>query len=167
MPLYMDIHELDGLSSEDIARAHAQDLESQKKYGVDYRKYWIDEGCGKAFCLVQAPTSEIAIRVHREAHGHVAEKIIEVDPDLADGFLGGGGVNATGAATVPGTGDVRDTGIRTILFTDIVDSTSLTQAMGDEAVMNLLGIHDEIVRNALAATGGREVKHTGDGIMAS
>jgi class 3 adenylate cyclase len=168
MPLYMDIHELQGMTSEDIAKAHALDLEAQRKYGVDYRKYWINEDVGKAFCLVEAPDSETAIRVHREAHGHIAEKIIEVEPALADGFLGGGGVNAAGAALLPeGAKGVRDPGIRTILFTDIVDSTALTQSVGDEAAMELLSVHDTVVREALAALGGREVKHTGDGIMAS
>jgi class 3 adenylate cyclase len=54
-----------------------------------------------------------------------------------------------------------------VLFTDIVDSTALTQTLGDEAAMALLGVHDTIVRDALSASGGREVKHTGDGIMAA
>jgi class 3 adenylate cyclase len=63
--------------------------------------------------------------------------------------------------------DARDSGIRTILFTDIVDSTSLTRRIGDEAAMELLEVHDSIVRDALADLGGREIKHLGDGIMAS
>ena len=54
-----------------------------------------------------------------------------------------------------------------MLFTDIVDSTSLTQKLGDEMAMEFLRLHDRIVRDALAAAKGREVKHTGDGIMAS
>ncbi len=107
-------------------------------------------------------------QVHREAHGLVAEKIIEVEPELAEGFLGGGEVNQAGAAIVPGgAADARDPGIRTILFTDIVESTTLTQSVGDEAAMALLNVHDRVVRDALASLGGREVKHTGDGIMAS
>jgi class 3 adenylate cyclase len=98
----------------------------------------------------------------------VAEKIIEVSPDLAEGFLGGVETNAAGAAVIPGAGaDGRDPGIRTILFTDIAESTTLTQTLGDEAAMALLDLHNTIVRNALANFGGREVKHTGDGIMAS
>jgi class 3 adenylate cyclase len=43
----------------------------------------------------------------------------------------------------------------------------MTQSMGDEAVMEVLNLHNSVVRNALAESGGREVKHTGDGIMAS
>src|SRR6185436_16944722 len=83
-------------------------------------------------------------------------------------FLGGSEINSVGAAIVPGGGeDHRDPGIRTVLFTDIVGSTELTQRLGDEAAMEMLEIHDRIVRDALSALGGREVKHTGDGIMAS
>jgi class 3 adenylate cyclase len=48
-----------------------------------------------------------------------------------------------------------------------VDSTTLTHSLGDEAALGLFGVHDTIVRDALSALGGREVKHTGDGIMAS
>jgi class 3 adenylate cyclase len=165
----MDIHELHGANAEDVAKAHLLDLEAQKKYGVDYRKYWVNENAGKAFCMVEAPNAEAAAHVHREAHGMLAEKIIEIQPpELAEGFFGGVEINAAGAAILPGGApDARDPGIRTVLFTDIVGSTSLTQSIGDEAAMGLLEIHDTIVRNALAELGGREVKHTGDGIMVS
>ena len=168
MPTYMDIHELHGVTAEEVAKAHAADLEVQQKYGVNYLKYWVNESCGKVFCLVDAPSAEAAIHVHRDAHGILAEKIIEVQPELVDGFLGGAEMNASGAVLVPGgAANERDPGIRTVLFTDIVGSTTLTQSIGDEAAMELLGLHDKIVRDALAASNGREVKHTGDGIMAS
>lgn len=168
MPLYMDIHELSGgVSAEDVAKAHAEDVKIEDKYGVHYHKYWVNEKAGKIFCLCHAPNAEAAIQVHREAHGMVADKVIEIQPDLAEGFLGGVEVNQAGAALVPGATSERDSGIRTVLFTDIVDSTALTQALGDKAVMALLNLHNSVVRNALADAGGREVKHTGDGIMAA
>jgi class 3 adenylate cyclase len=168
MPLYMDIHDIHGTSEEEVAKAHAADLETQRKYGVEYVKYWFNESRGKLFCLVDAPSAEAAICVHREAHGMVAERIIEVEPELAEGFLGGGETSPSGVVLVPGSaGKERDPGIRTVLFTDIVGSTMLTQRVGDDAAMLLLGIHDTIVRDALTASGGREVKHTGDGIMAA
>jgi len=170
MPLYMDIHELPGhVSAEDVAKAHAEDVKIEKKYGVHYHKYWVNEKAGKIFCLCDAPNAEAAAQVHREAHGMLADKIIEIQPpELADGFLGGIEVNEAGAALLPdGGADARDPGIRTILFTDIVNSTTLTQSLGDEAALVVLNVHDTIVRDALSALGGREVKHTGDGIMAS
>lgn len=164
----MDIHEVTGgVSAEDVAKAHAEDVKIQDKYGVHYQKYWVNEKAGKIFCLCHAPNAEAARHVHREAHGMLADKIIEIQPELAEGFLGGVEVNDAGAALVPGATNERDPGIRTILFTDIVESTALTQQMGDEAVMALLDLHDAVVRNALVGLGGREVKHTGDGIMAS
>ena len=58
-------------------------------------------------------------------------------------------------------------GMIAVLFTDIVGSTSYTQEHGDEASQRLLNVHNAIVRSAIKNRGGREVKHTGDGILAS
>lgn len=164
----MDIHELGDVTREDVAEAHAADLEIQEKYGVEYLKYWCNESCGKVFCLVHAPNPEAAIRVHREAHGMEAGKLIEVQPELAEGFLGGTEMDSSGAVLLPGgKPDERDPAIRTILFTDIVGSTRLTQLLGDDGALELVHLHNAIVRDALEDLNGREVKHTGDGIMAS
>ena len=165
----MDIHEIPGgITADEVAKAHAHDTAVENKYGVHYHKYWVNERAGKIFCLCEAPSAEAAMQVHREAHGQVAEKIIQVEPEVADLFLGGSEVNSAGAVLLPGgAADARDPGIRTVLFTDIVESTSLTQTLGDEVAMELLRIHDTVVREALKALNGREVKHTGDGIMAS
>jgi hypothetical protein len=79
MPLFMDVHEkVEGLTAEAVAGAHRRDLEVQAAYGVDYRQYWFDEGSGKVFCLVEAPDAEAAARVHREAHGLVADQLVPV-----------------------------------------------------------------------------------------
>ncbi len=79
MPLYMDIHKkVPGLTAESVAAAHEKDLQVQKKHDVKYLKYWFDEGTGSVFCLCEAPNKEAAVAVHREAHGLVADEIIEV-----------------------------------------------------------------------------------------
>lgn len=79
MPLYMDIHEhVDGLTADAVAQAHAADVQTQSKYGVRYLRYWFDEGSGKVFCLVEAPSKDAANAVHREAHGLVADELVEV-----------------------------------------------------------------------------------------
>ena len=57
--------------------------------------------------------------------------------------------------------------LATILFTDMVGSTRLTQRLGDEKAQDILRIHNTVVRDALRDYGGKETKHTGDGIMAS
>ncbi|MBA3362078.1 MAG: DUF4242 domain-containing protein [Acidimicrobiia bacterium] len=79
MPTYMDVHTMDGgVSAADVAGAHKADLETQTKYGVNYKSYWVDEAAGKIFCLVDAPDADTAATVHREAHGLVAQEIYEV-----------------------------------------------------------------------------------------
>jgi hypothetical protein len=79
MPLFMDEHhKVDGLTAEAVKGAHAADLEAQEKYGVKYLKYWFNEGTGQVWCLVEAPDAEAAARVHKEAHGLVADTIVEV-----------------------------------------------------------------------------------------
>src|ERR1700736_6469408 len=169
MPTYMDIHEIpDGVSAKDVADAHYKDVAIQDKYGVKYHKYWVNEKAGKVFCLCHAPDAETATQVHREAHGLLPNKVIRVEPEMAELFMGEADANNAGAVVFPGgSANDRDPGIRTILFTDIVGSTALTRKLGDEATMELLHVHDDIVRDALADLGGREVKHLGDGIMAS
>ena len=79
MPLYMDIHKIDGgVSADDVAEAHRKDVATQGRRGVSYRQYWVDEKAGRIFCLVEAPSAEAANDVHREAHGLVADEIYEV-----------------------------------------------------------------------------------------
>lgn len=80
MPLYMDVHTLEGgVSMADVEKAHQADLEHQGKHGVNYLRYWVDESKGQIFCLVDAPDAEAANTVHREAHGLVADSIYEVN----------------------------------------------------------------------------------------
>jgi hypothetical protein len=79
MPLYLDTHKkIPGLTAEAVAQAHAADLAVQGKHGVNYYRYWYDEATGKVFCLAEAPSAEAAIAVHREAHGLLADEIVEV-----------------------------------------------------------------------------------------
>jgi hypothetical protein len=78
MPTYMDVHDLPGVKAADVAVAHEADVRVQGAYGVNYKHYWVDEEAGKVFCLADAPDAETAARVHREAHGLVAERIYQV-----------------------------------------------------------------------------------------
>lgn len=76
MPLYMDMHNIDGgVAVRDVRQAHLADLRAQERHGVRYLRYWVNEGAGKVFCLVESPDPDAAGRVHREAHGLVADEI--------------------------------------------------------------------------------------------
>jgi hypothetical protein len=88
VPIYLDRHDLSGLTATDIAEAHRKDLEVQGQYGVRFLTYWFDETRGTGFCLIDAPDIETAMRVHDEAHGDVAKDVIEVDLSAIQAFLG-------------------------------------------------------------------------------
>jgi len=160
MPLYLDRHDVPGVTSVDLAMAHAKDVQIEKTYGVKYVTYWFDPVRATAFCLAEGPNAESVEAVHRDSHGLVASRIILVDHRSVGSFLG--------AILEPAVGEpFAHTAFRAILFTDICGSTALTNRLGDVGAMGLLRAHDAIVRNALESHGGSEVKHTGDGIMAS
>jgi hypothetical protein len=75
----MDVHnKVDSLTADAVAGAHRRDLEVQGQHGVNYLRYWFDEGTGTVFCLVEAPSQAAATAVHQEAHGLVADRIVEV-----------------------------------------------------------------------------------------
>lgn len=79
MALFMDVHnQIPGLTKDAVAGAHQKDLEVQAGRDVQYLQYWFDENSGKVFCLVEAPSAEAAVAVHRDGHGLVADQIIPV-----------------------------------------------------------------------------------------
>ena len=79
MPLFIDTHKkVEGLTAAAVTQAHAMDLATQEKHGVTYLRYWFDEASGRVYCLLDAPNAEAAEAVHREAHGLLADEIIEV-----------------------------------------------------------------------------------------
>ncbi len=163
MPLYMDVHRnLGPVTADDVAQAHLKDMEVEKKYGVHYHKYWFNADSGAVFCLVEGPDAATCERVHREAHGLVADDLIEVEPRLVEALLASA-VNAEGAA-VSNDGKL-DPGFRVVLFTEVANYAEVaTEA--DHAGLDLIEAHDRIVREALPRFHGKEIKHTGEGIMA-
>jgi class 3 adenylate cyclase len=158
LPIFIDRHDLKGTTAAEVAKAHLHDLEIQDAHGVKYLTYWFDEERGTAFCLVDAPDREAAERVHREAHGQVANTIIEVDPATVEAFLGR---LSDRDVSKP------DPAFRAIMFTDIVGSTEMILQLGDRRAVEVVRAHDSLVRRCLSQFNGREVKQTGDGIMAS
>jgi class 3 adenylate cyclase len=161
MPMYLDRHDLPGISPEELAEAHRHDVAIQGGYGVSYHTYWFDPDSGSVFCLAEGPSREAVETVHREAHGQLASQIIELDPTapLNDLF---------GALPQHPTGTpYAESAVRAIVFTDMHGSVAQTYQLGDDGHVQLLREHDEIVRAELANHAGREVKHTGDGIMAA
>ena len=164
MPIYVDRHDMHGLSAAEIAEAHRQDLEVQQRYGVRFLTYWHDEQRGTGFCLIDAPNKEAAMRIHAETHGNLVQDIIEVDLSAVQAFLD----RIADPAGIDGRNKPSiDSAFRAIMFTDIVGSTEMTARLGDLSGVEMVRAHDGLVRQALVDFDGHEVKHLGDGIMAS
>jgi class 3 adenylate cyclase len=167
MPTYIDLHSVpEGLTPRELALAHLQDMEVQLKHGVRYLRYWFDLERHKVNCLVDAPNKEAAIAVHKESHGLVADEIIPVETGSVEELLGAAD-EAPAWTPDSNAPPPAESPFRTILFTDLEGSTASTQRLGDAGHMQMLRAHNSIIREALDACNGREVKHTGDGIMAS
>ncbi|MDH3193200.1 MAG: DUF4242 domain-containing protein [Acidimicrobiia bacterium] len=166
MPIFMDIHEnLGDATEEDIKNAHQADLAIQDDFGVEFLTFWFNNPDGQAFCLIDAPTTDAVTAAHKKAHGLVPHNIVQVDRPTLSRFMGNWEQNVPDIARLDN--QHLDSGLRAIMFTDLVGSTEISTRHGDTRAMEVLARHDQIVRDALAATSGREVKHTGDGIFAS
>jgi class 3 adenylate cyclase len=161
VPMYIDRHELLGITAEELAAAHYSDLAAQPEYGVHYHTYWFDPESGCVFCLAEGPNQEAVEAVHRSSHGQVATSVIEIEQGAPlRAYFGE-------LPTYPPGTAYEAPGMRVILFTDVCGSVAQTHQLGDDAHVSLLREHNEIVRAELVAYDGREVKHTGDGIMAA
>ena len=162
MPLYMDRHDGENLTPEAVAEAHAADIKLQDKYKVKFITYWYDDDRDSVFCLVDAPDMSTVHKVHNEAHGFNHNEIMEVDQAIVKAFLG------RVEDPAPTAGEVSiDSPFRAIMFTDLEGSTQMISELGDEKSMELLRTHNALTRDALHTHAGREIKHTGDGFMAS
>jgi class 3 adenylate cyclase len=157
----MDRHDALGITPEEIADAHTRDMAVQERHGVRYHTYWFDSNRGSVFCLAEGPSKKALEDVHREAHGQLAGTIVELDPNVPlNEFLGSPPAYPLGTP-------YEAPAMRAILFSDLCGSVEQTSRLGDDGHFALLRVHDTIMREALASHGGREVKHTGDGIMAT
>ncbi len=164
MPIFLDRHDVSGITATEVAELHNKDLAVQDQYNVKFMTYWFDPDRGTTFCLIDAPDIETAMHAHKKAHGNIAHEVIEVDLSAVEAFLGR---IADPIAQTSGCPPPLDAAFRVVMFTDIVDSTGMTERLGDARSVEMVRAHDSIVRRALKESAGREVKHLGDGIMAS
>lgn len=160
MPIFMDRHDIRDATAEAVATAHLEDLKLQSDFACKCLTYWFDEHRGTVFCLIKAPSKEGVRELHRASHGLIPNQIIEVDPSTVAGFLGRV-TDPDGAAGEP----VREAGFRSIMFTDMANSSDITNSLGDDAALAILKKHHAIIRQALLAHDGREVDRAGDGFL--
>jgi AraC-like DNA-binding protein len=167
MPLYMDVHIIPGIKAKDVAEAHRKDMLMQEEHACKCMTYWIDEERENVFCLIEAPDKEAVVAMHNRAHGLIPNKIIEVDPDLVESFLGRIYDPVNAATTDDGLKVFNDPSFRIILFTSTKDPALLRYELGVEKANELLNYCTNLIRHNLAAYDGREVEHPGTGFIAS
>jgi len=90
--LYIDVHQLEPgkVKFEDVAKAHAKDLATESKYGVNFIKYWVNEEKGLVYCLSTSADTASIRKTHAEAHGLLPQNIYEVTDGVAAASLKGG-----------------------------------------------------------------------------
>jgi DNA-binding CsgD family transcriptional regulator len=141
----MDRHEEPYATPIDIAQAHLMDLAVQEKHGVRYLTYWMNDGV--IHCLVEAPSADAAMAVHREAHEGVPTEIIEVTYGSVEEVFG--------QIREPAPGEAYEwSATRTILISRIADGPRLIQRLGDARALEVFREHERLVRDAVTARGG-------------
>jgi AraC-like DNA-binding protein len=167
MPLYMDVHIVPGVRAKDVAEAHRKDMLLQDEHACKCMTYWIDEERENVFCLIEAPDKEAVTAMHEQAHGLVPHKIIEVNRELVESFLGRLHDPANAVTVDDGLKVFNDPSFRIILLINTKDPALLRYEQGIEKANELLNNCTNVIRQHLAANDGREVEHPGTGFIAS
>jgi len=163
----MDIHTVPGVKARDVAEAHRMDLLHQGEHGCNCMTYWIDEARENIFCLIEAPDKSAVEDMHRQAHGLVPNKVIEVDSSLVASFLGRIYDPEKVESSSDGLKVFHDPSFRVLLLMRINHPELLAHQLGGEAAASLLNIYGDVVRESLTTHGGREVEHKGRGYIGS
>jgi len=167
MPIYMDVHMVPDVKAKDVATDHKKDLLCQKEYGCTAMTYWVDEEPGNIFCLIEAPDMESVKEMHRNAHGQIPHKIIEVSKAVVKSFLGRIYDPEMVEISDDGLKVFSDPSFRVLLITKITDPNLLVYQYGHEKARELLDSHNNIIRKNMRLFGGRETEHEGCGFIIS
>ena len=167
MPIYMDVHDVSGAEAIDLAEAHRKDMLIQGKYHCKCMTYWFDEVKGNAFCLIEAPDKTSMTGMHQESHGLVPNKIIEVNNDVVEAFLGRTGDPEDAEITDTGLKVFSETAFRIIMVTDMKDPVLLQHDLGPKKYSEVMERMNAVIRKELMAFSGREVEHAGTGFIIS
>lgn len=156
MPLFMDFHKLesDGITEEDVYKAHLKDVAVQNTHSLIYKRYYLNLNQKTAFCLMEGPSKEACIESHKEAHGVGACNVIEVSHENEFiPYMGEGNQNEQDLALTI-SGEI-DSGFRTIMLVDFLDLTKLDNIILKEITNSIKGFKGNVVqapgRNVMAS----------------
>ncbi len=143
-PIYMDRHDLPGVTARDVAEAHHADVKIQDKYNCHALTYWFDEERGNAFCLIEAPDKEAVKNMHDQAHGLVPHQLIEVDRNLVKAFLGRIEDPVNPDADQPLA--LNESAFRVIMSTELKEAALLKSKLGAAAFYDAVRFVKEAVQ---------------------
>ncbi len=163
MPLYMDRHNMPGLTLSDAAEAHLKDLEFQKDYGCICITYWADEERGNVFCLIDSPNKQIVSELHHKAHGLIPHDIIEVDRNLVKSFLGR--INDPETSSMVGASNqmiINDPAFRYLLIADLKDRVLFESLYGKAIASQVIKNFNSQIQESIQLHTGRMVENQED-----
>lgn len=168
MPIYMDRHDIRGVTAEQVAAIHQQDLKIEHKYGCRALTYWFDEKRGTAFCLIEAPDKDAVVKMHGDAHGQVPNRIIEVENRHVEIFLGRIQDPETNLLPAPSGYPVfEDPAFRIIMAVQIKNAARITAAMGLEKALKKFKELQTLAHQSIRRYNGRVTEPAGNRIVAS
>jgi len=167
MPIYMDLHIVPGVNAKDVAEAHSRDVYLEKDHACKCLTYWIDEVRGHVFCLIDAPNQEAVYELHNRSHGLLPHKIIEVQNNFVESFLGRITDPDTGKYTDTGLLMLDDTSYRILMSVNSTDPILLQHQMGLAAAVEKIEDQNALIRNEIKNHGGKEALHEGREIIGS
>jgi len=165
MPIYMDRHDLPGVTAKDVAKAHKQDLKIQDKYDCRALTYWFDEERQNAFCLIEAPNKDAVKAMHESAHGLIPNQIIEVNSKVVESFLGR--IADPEVANKDESLILNEPAFRVILASNLSYAGNIHSEAEIDKVLKSQRIYNDIIRQILLKFDGRESEHSTDGILCS
>ena len=149
MPLFMDLHKIPGITTNEAKNAHIADEFIQAAYGVKYLQFWVNIEAGTLFCLVEGPDKAAVESVHRQAHGHMACAVVEVDPSYCSLIMGNN--IRIDSGLVHRESGIVDPGTRFILTVSFYGGMAADVARSREAIVNKFAKH-----------AGRQIKLSGE-----
>lgn len=159
----MDRHDVsETVTAEYVAQLHQQDLKVEHKFGCRGLTYWFDEKRKTAFCLIEAPNKAAIKEMHDQAHGEIPHRIIEVDEQIVESFLGR--IEDPEKAQKTELNIINDPAFRVIMVIETSNYLNRLKA-------NQFGIFSQKFHNSIAKTlkkyNGRQVKNDNNNYLVS
>ena len=164
MPIYMDRHDVsEEVTAEAVAQLHQEDLKIQHKYNCRGLTYWFDDKRKTAFCLVEAPNQQCLVDMHKNAHGQIPYRIIEIESKIVESFLGR--IEDPEKSKNASLNIINEPAFRTIMVTGLEQSSYLDMKI--QALRDSIHSINQSISNIINSFKGRVVNQNGDYFLVS